>query len=79
MVSFSAFALDCFAKISASALAFRNWLGGERVINTYCHNLAMQGGQLLAKILGTTVLGCDGDQAVNMVSILGSGPWRAPT
>ncbi|KAH6876677.1 lolT-1 [Coprinopsis sp. MPI-PUGE-AT-0042] len=64
---------------AVNALAFRNWLGGERVINTYCHNLAMQGGQLLAKILGTTILGCDGDQAVNMTNVQlpfpGDVPW----
>ncbi|TFK24587.1 lolT-1 [Coprinopsis marcescibilis] len=54
---------------AVNALAFRKWLGGERVINTYCHNLAMQGGQLLAKMLGTTTLGGDGDKAVNMTNV----------
>ncbi|EAU87175.1 lolT-1 [Coprinopsis cinerea okayama7 len=64
---------------AVNALAFRKWLGGERVINTYCHQLAMEGGKLLAKILGTTVLGCDGDRAVNMTNVRlpfpGDVPW----
>ncbi|KAI9494038.1 pyridoxal phosphate-dependent transferase [Zychaea mexicana] len=38
------------------ALDFRNSLGGEEAIQSYCNDLARQGGQLLAEALGTEVL-----------------------
>ncbi|KAJ3309123.1 hypothetical protein HDU76_003717 [Blyttiomyces sp. JEL0837] len=42
------------------ALKFRNWLGGEQVIQEYCHNLAVQGGWWIAKLWGTEVLSAVG-------------------
>jgi len=42
-------------------------MGGEEKINDYCHNLAIEGGKLLAKILGTRVMDPDGEQTLNMV------------
>lgn len=38
------------------ALNFRSWLGGESAINGYCHALALSGGRLLAKLLGTHMM-----------------------
>lgn len=49
------------------ALAFREWLGGEKAINDYCHNLALDGGERLARILGTRVLDETGELTLNMV------------
>ncbi|KAI8811743.1 pyridoxal phosphate-dependent transferase [Cladochytrium replicatum] len=40
-----------------TAIHFRKWLGGEEKILSYNHNLAVKGGQLLAKIFGTSVMG----------------------
>lgn len=41
----------------ADALTFRrDVLGGEKRIFAYCHNLAVEGGSLVAKELGTTVM-----------------------
>lgn len=37
----------------STALDFREWLGGEVRINTYCRSLAIRGGRRLAEILGT--------------------------
>ncbi|PFH44955.1 hypothetical protein AMATHDRAFT_164401 [Amanita thiersii Skay4041] len=51
------------------SFAFRAWLGGEEVINEYCHGLALQGGRRLAEILGTKVLDPQGDLTVNMVNV----------
>lgn len=39
-----------------TALAYRESVGGENAIQEYCHNLAVQGGALVAEILGTSVL-----------------------
>lgn len=44
---------------SLPALDFREWLGGEAKINAYCHALALAGGQRLAEILGTSVMGSE--------------------
>ncbi|TFK37412.1 pyridoxal phosphate-dependent transferase [Crucibulum laeve] len=52
-----------------AALDFRNWLGGEEKINNYCHSLALEGGQRLAKILGTRVIDPNGDLTMNMVNV----------
>jgi hypothetical protein len=49
------------------ALAFRAWLGGEEVINTYCHDLALRGGAALAKVLGTSMMGNAEEITLNMV------------
>lgn len=38
------------------AIEFRQWLGGEEAIQTYTSNLAKEGGQLVADILGTEVM-----------------------
>lgn len=35
------------------ALDFRDWLGGEARINSYCRDLAIRGGKRLAEIFGT--------------------------
>jgi hypothetical protein len=44
-------------------------MGGEEKINEYCHNLAIKGGQVLAKILGTYVMDPDGQFTLNMVGL----------
>ncbi len=50
-----------------SALEFREWLGGEDAINTYCHKLAVDGGNRLAEVLGTKVMDDSGELTLNMV------------
>jgi len=52
------------------ALDFRKWLGGESVINDYCHKLALDGGKKLAKVMGTKVMDEDGALTLNMVNVL---------
>jgi len=42
-------------------------MGGEEKINAYCHDLALQGGRILAKTLGTHVMDPEGDLTLNMV------------
>ncbi|RIB04131.1 pyridoxal phosphate-dependent transferase [Gigaspora rosea] len=39
------------------ALEFRRAIGGEEKILTYCHDLAVKGGKLIASILGTEIMG----------------------
>jgi len=52
------------------ALDFREWLGGEKKINEYCHNLAREGGKILAKILGTEVIEAkDSQLTASMVNV----------
>ncbi|KAL4259543.1 Pyridoxal phosphate-dependent transferase [Pleurotus pulmonarius] len=51
------------------ALRFREWLGGEDKINSYCHDLAVAGGKRLAEVLGTQVLDPDGSLTLNMVNV----------
>ncbi|PPQ88741.1 hypothetical protein CVT25_008548 [Psilocybe cyanescens] len=51
------------------ALEFRHWMGGEEKINAYCHDLALKGGQLMAKILGTRVMDPAGELTLNMVNV----------
>ncbi|KAH9902928.1 PLP-dependent transferase [Cubamyces lactineus] len=51
------------------ALAFRHWLGGEKVINDYCHKLALEGGKRLAEVMGTQVMDETGELTLNMVSM----------
>lgn len=69
------------------ALAFRAWLGGEEVINKYCHDLALRGGSALAKVLGTSMMGNAEEITLNMVrdsvmfschDSLASGERRTP-
>jgi len=42
-------------------------MGGEEKINAYCHDLALEGGQILAKTLGTYVMDPEGAITLNMV------------
>ncbi|POY75061.1 hypothetical protein BMF94_2037 [Rhodotorula taiwanensis] len=58
----------------AAALDFRrDVLGGEERIRKYCHELAVEGGELVAKALGTSVLRNpnpeDGELIANMVNV----------
>ena len=50
-----------------AALAFREWLGGEKAINDYCHKLAMDGQKVLAEVMGTQVMDETGELTLNMV------------
>ncbi|KAM6497476.1 Pyridoxal phosphate-dependent transferase [Amanita muscaria] len=52
-----------------TAIAFREWIGGEESINNYCHTLALQGGRRLAEILKTRVMDPQGDLTMNMVNV----------
>ncbi|KAI0653063.1 PLP-dependent transferase [Cubamyces menziesii] len=52
------------------ALAFREWLGGEKVINDYCHKLALDGGRRLAQILGTRLMDETGELTLNMTNVM---------
>ncbi|KAI8344093.1 pyridoxal phosphate-dependent transferase [Chlamydoabsidia padenii] len=52
------------------ALEYRQTLGGEEKIQSYCHQLAVEGGQLAAEILGTDVMENDqGTLTVAMVNV----------
>ncbi|ETW82979.1 hypothetical protein HETIRDRAFT_444532 [Heterobasidion irregulare TC 32-1] len=51
------------------ALNFREWLGGERKINEYCHSLALEGGKRLAEVMGTRVLDETGELTLNMTNV----------
>ncbi|KAJ3397218.1 hypothetical protein HDU92_000098 [Lobulomyces angularis] len=53
---------------TSKAIEFRNWLGGEEKIINYTHNLAIQGGKLLAKKFTTYYFGAD-DQIASMVNV----------
>ncbi|KIJ57817.1 hypothetical protein HYDPIDRAFT_184262 [Hydnomerulius pinastri MD-312] len=52
-----------------AALDFRQWLGGEKIICQYTHNLAVAGGKRLANLLGTSLMDQDGDSALCMVNV----------
>ncbi|KAI8143523.1 pyridoxal phosphate-dependent transferase [Fennellomyces sp. T-0311] len=53
-----------------AALKFRKALGGEKAIQRYCHTLAIQGGALVAKVLGTEVMENDEETLIaNMVNV----------
>ncbi|KAK0224427.1 pyridoxal phosphate-dependent transferase [Armillaria nabsnona] len=54
----------------SAALDFRNWLGGEGMIDKYCHNLAIEGGKALAKVLNTKVMDEDGQFTAHMVNVV---------
>ncbi|KAI0293755.1 PLP-dependent transferase, partial [Russula brevipes] len=51
------------------ALDFRQWLGGEQKINDYCRSLALAGGELLSRLLGTPLLDPTGEFTLNMVNV----------
>ncbi|KAI0775301.1 PLP-dependent transferase [Trametes elegans] len=51
------------------ALAFREWLGGEKAINNYCHQLALDGRKRLAEVMGTRVLDESGELTLNMPNV----------
>ena len=57
---------------STIGIAFREWLGGEKAIHEYCHQLAMDGAKRLAEIMGTRVLDETGELTVHMVSCVPS-------
>jgi len=58
-----------FLSIEA-ALNFREAIGGEKRINDYCHNMAMQGGKHMAAVMGTRVLDETGELTANMTNVL---------
>ena len=70
-VSNSSVDLATYATIGA-ALEFRHWMGGEKKINEYCHDLVVQGTQLLAKMFGTEVLdqSPDLELTLNMANVI---------
>ncbi|OBZ89186.1 hypothetical protein A0J61_02767 [Choanephora cucurbitarum] len=39
-----------------AAIEYRKSIGGEAAINAYCHDIAVKGGELVAKKLGTSVM-----------------------
>ncbi|TFK94025.1 PLP-dependent transferase [Polyporus arcularius HHB13444] len=49
--------------------AFRAWLGGEEVINSYCRKLAVDGAKRLAEVMGTRVLDESGELTLNMLPL----------
>jgi selenocysteine lyase/cysteine desulfurase len=56
--------------IAFVAMEFRKSLGGEDVIMQYCHDLAIKGGAIAAKILGTNVMeNTDQSLTVAMVNV----------
>lgn len=57
-------------KVLHAALDFRASLGEDKIID-YCHDLAIAGGELLAKTLRTEVMDsteCPGELIANMVN-----------
>jgi hypothetical protein len=57
------------------ALRFREEIGGEKAITSYCHFLALHGGRLAAEVLGTRVMDEDGSLTANMVCLNASFPF----
>ncbi|KAJ7861436.1 hypothetical protein B0H14DRAFT_2576016 [Mycena olivaceomarginata] len=55
----------------SAALDFRQWLGGEEKINTYCQKIAIQGSDRLVQILGTAGRALDpsGEMTLNMIHV----------
>ena len=53
--------------LCSPAIAFRNWLGGEKAINDYCRQLALDGGARLAELLGTQLMDPNGELTLSMV------------
>ncbi|RDX57398.1 PLP-dependent transferase [Lentinus brumalis] len=52
-----------------TAIAFREWLGGEQAIYDYCHKLAMDGARRLAEIMGTKLLDESGVLVATMSNV----------
>lgn len=50
---------------------FREWLGGEEKINTYCRELARDGGRRIAEVMGTQLMDASphAEQTLNMVNV----------
>ncbi|PBK87068.1 PLP-dependent transferase [Armillaria gallica] len=59
------------------ALDFRKCLGGECMIDKYCHSLAIEGGKALARVLNTKVMDEDGRLTAYMVLLV--LPFRVAT
>ncbi|KAJ2932368.1 hypothetical protein H1R20_g4686, partial [Candolleomyces eurysporus] len=57
-----------FLSVNA-AFDFRQWLGGERAINSYCHDLALAGGRRMAEIFQTDLMDESGDFTLNMINV----------
>ncbi|KAJ6520397.1 PLP-dependent transferase [Mycena sanguinolenta] len=53
----------------ATALDFRQWLGGEEKINAYCRKITSEGSKRLVQILGTTLLDPSGEMTLNMANV----------
>lgn len=54
----------------AAAFDFREFCGGEERINDYCHRLAIEGGEAVARMLGTETMRNpegEGELVANMV------------
>ena len=67
--SSTTFLHSCELTIPVIALAFREWLGGEKAIYDYCHQLAMDGAKKLAEVMGTRVIDETGELTATMVSV----------
>ncbi|RPD74708.1 PLP-dependent transferase [Lentinus tigrinus ALCF2SS1-7] len=52
-----------------TAIAFREWLGGEEAIYDYCHKLAMDGARRMAEVMGTKVLDESGELVATMSNV----------
>lgn len=66
----------CFSKrtYGLTALAFREWLGGEEAIMKYNHDLATTGGRKCAEMLGTEIMevtdpACQTNLITSMVNV----------
>ncbi|KAG8899649.1 hypothetical protein FRB99_006517 [Tulasnella sp. 403] len=57
-----------FLSINA-AIDFRQSIGGEQKIQDYCNALALKGGQRLAEVLGTEVMGNTEELANHMINV----------
>jgi hypothetical protein len=55
--------------LALAALNFRQWLGGEQKIKDHCHSLALSGGKLLSRRLGTSLLDPTGEFTLNMTNV----------
>ena len=53
--------------MGSAAIAFREWLGGEKAINDYCHKIAVEGAKKLVEVVGTRDIDISGEITLNMV------------